>query len=271
MCAGYLRGKFEEIAITAYNINVSSSVNDFNSIALKYIASDNRGHAISCPDQIVGKIKVKKDGGIEDWKVGWIEDWCDKNSRCGISNSHKPIIAIVVESPHKDEFNRESKKAIGTARGSTGRNIENYLPSVLFNYLPAIDETSSLIEYDSNKQIQNGEYYIALINAIQYQCSLGEDTSKYRDKIFSEMWGLEKVKKDFIKRLKKSNPSVIINCCTRGNFKDNKEELFLRNLVQSTIDEFLLEQNNNKNILCLRAAHPSSVHFQNGLSFLKKI
>lgn len=85
--------------------------------------------------------------------------------------------------------------AIGPACGSTGRNIKKYLPSVLFNYLPAINETSRLITYDLNKQIQNGDYCIALINAIQYQCSLGEDTLKYRDKIFSEMWGLEKEKK----------------------------------------------------------------------------
>ena len=270
MCVYNLRTEFEKIALDVYNEKENKSVENFSSIPLSNIAKDNNGQAISCPDQIVGKIKVKKDGCIEDWEVGWIKDCIDKNSRCGISNSHKPIIAIVLESPHKDEFNRESKKAIGPACGSTGRNIKKYLPSVLFNYLPAIDEAFGLIKYDSNKQIQNGEYCIALINAIQYQCSLGEDTSEYRDKIFSKMWELKKVKDDFIKRLKNSKPSVIINCCTRGNFKDNEEELFLRNLVKNTIDEFLQKQSNSKNILCLRAAHPSSSHFRNGLSYCEK-
>lgn len=75
--------------------------------------------------------------------------------------------------------------------------------------------------------------------------------------------GTRKRKKDFINRLKKSNTSVIINCCTRGNFKDSEEESFLRKQVQNAIDEFIKTQNNNQNILCLCAAHPSSVHFQN--------
>lgn len=269
MCKKSFVTDFEKIAFKVYNKVENKDVSDFDSIPLSNIVKNNK-HAIFCPDQIVGKIKVKKDGCIKDWEVEWLGGCLDEKSRCEISKDVKvkPIIAIVLESPHKDEFDMNNKVAIGPACGRTGINLKNYLPAVLFNYLPAIDGTGP-IKYDSKKQIQNGDYCIALINAIQYQCSLGENTSKYRDKIFSEMWGLEKVKKDFIKRLKKSNPSVIINCCTRGNFKDSDRELPLRKKVQNVIDEFVKTQN-NKNILCLRAAHPSSVHFQNGLSFYKK-
>lgn len=60
MCVDYLRKDFEEIVVNVYNKVENKTVSDFDSIQLSNIARDNNEQAISCPDQIVRKIKVKR-------------------------------------------------------------------------------------------------------------------------------------------------------------------------------------------------------------------
>ena len=61
---------------------------------------------------------------------------------------------------------------------------------------------------------------VNLVNAIQYQCSLGYPTEYYRDYVFLYYW--ERKKQDFINRLKNiinSKTIGIINLCTKGSHK----------------------------------------------------
>ena len=92
-----------------------------------------------------------------------------------------------------------------------------------------------------------------LLNAIPFQCSLGEDTSLYRDKIFKKIWNKKEDQycvQSFSKNeLNRVQPSIIINCCTRG-----KSATFLTDLVQSNLNDFY--KGNNK-VLLLRSTHPS--------------
>ena len=261
---------FEDIAVKIYNNDkTDNKIEKFSEIKLKQLANNN-GNAIACPDQYVGIINIEKNGCVSSWNVGWKKDSIfikDKTNRQSNSNALQnediSVLAIVLESPHKDEFNYENKNALGPAIGTTGDNIEKYLPEVVFNYLPS-KKNDCNISYEPNDQIPNGTYKVLLINAIQYQCSLGEDTKLYRDKIFSKMWEDIKVRQDFIDRLKSHNPKVVINCCTKGDFSEGEKEL--RKLVQNEINNHC----DSKDILNLRAAHPSSLHFRNGLSKVEK-
>ena len=93
------------------------------------------------------------------------------------------------------------------ARGVTGRNIKNYLPSIFSNE-------------GSNYNFK--DYHVALINPIQYQCSLGDSGNKYRkNKIFSTLIsniGLG-YSEDFMRRFRNvydPDCDLIVCCCTDG-------------------------------------------------------
>jgi len=72
---------------------------------------------------------------------------------------------------------------------------------------------------------------LILVNAIQYQCSLGVATSRFRDKIFRNLWTNGAVA-DFEKRLTHiyQTGDMLLNCCTKGNTSES-----LRQVVTSAI------------------------------------
>lgn len=114
----------------------------------------------------------------------------------------KKRIVIVLESPHKQEYAYESPMP---ALGITGINLQKLFGKVV-----------NLLD------LQDDEYEIILMNAVQYQCSLGVNTSLYRDHIWLNMWFNEQLKKNFSKRLLSYSPDIIINCCTIGNHVHEK-------------------------------------------------
>lgn len=183
-----------------------------------------------------------------------------------IEKSEYNTIVIVLESPHKDEyiFNENQKQYIGPALGTTGQNLLNWLPSVLINYVPTeIDKKTATAKCIEKHNIKLGVYAVKLVNAVQYQCSLGQETELFRDNVFSKMWEKPNIRKSFGKRLEECKPSIIINCCTKGDYKREEESLRFR--VQKEINKFAKD-----NIcLLLRATHPSSAHFKNGLSYVE--
>jgi len=64
--------------------------------------------------------------------------------------------------------------------------------------------------------------------AIQYQCSLGQKTSLYRDKLFWECWKNKCVREDFEMRVKNvfiEEGDILINCCTIGNNRISNHDL----------------------------------------------
>ena len=147
-------------------------------------------------------------------------------------------IVLLLESPHKDEFNYtllskggEDKvidiKAKAPASGMTGVALDNYLFSVL---LPIINKS--------------GKYRILMVNPIQYQTSLHAVFQKslkgkykdFRDDFWKLLWNFEYkysriFQNDFKERLSKYNPNIIVNCCTSKLKK--YVSCFLIHLVES--------------------------------------
>lgn len=149
-------------------------------------------------------------------------------------------ILLILESPHIAEYNDKNNPV--PANGITGSNIESIFGDVI-----------KILFYD--KKITEGIYDIYVMNAIQYQTSLGEDTKKHRTINFLILWH-KGGKEDFENRLRKVllDDTIIMNACTIGNKIENKEEgrnfltkfkikninfskVSLRNLVEEAIKD----------------------------------
>jgi hypothetical protein len=120
----------------------------------------------------------------------------------------------------------------GPAKGFTGEMIKQHLGTVLG--LPNIEN-----------------YGLILVNAIQHQCSLGSNTTVYRDRIFRAVWsngGAENFQNRIVSIFQVGD--LIVNCCTKGN----DFELYgpLRNLVEVALKASI------PNTESVRRTHPSS-------------
>lgn len=113
-------------------------------------------------------------------------------------------MVFLLESPHKDEY--KDGCPVAPAQGDTGCNIAKYLGSLLCHLSPNISDESRVI----------------ISNPIRYQTSLSmilkskKINTKIRDKMLDNFWGIEKIKKDFLCRIRKYKPNIIINACTGG-------------------------------------------------------
>lgn len=133
------------------------------------------------------------------WSLNYIGNITNYN------NQHENFI-VILESPHIDEFDQ------------SGNGIRPLKNDKYF-----IEKFGELLNKSinfNNKLTQTTKYTVYLVNAIQYQCSLGYPTEYYRDYVFLYYW--ERKKQDFMDRLKKiinSKTIGIINLCTKGSHK----------------------------------------------------
>jgi hypothetical protein len=121
-----------------------------------------------------------------------------------------PCVVLILESPHVDEFPKDDREP-GPALGRTGDWIGRYLKEILL--------ASHL------KDRAMGCQGILLVNAIQFQCSLGEARGDgggiTRNLVFTATWE-QGGRAGFIARLKKAlihEGDLLINACTAGRRK----------------------------------------------------
>ena len=117
-----------------------------------------------------------------------------------------PVIAVVLESPHKSEYNMGLP--LGPAKGTTGRLFDNEFTRMF--------STSML-----NSHFLSGNYDVILLNAVQFQCSLGQplnnnNNKQVRDRNWLNIFNNHGGAIDIVNRLKALNPALIINLCTKG-------------------------------------------------------
>jgi len=120
-------------------------------------------------------------------------------------------VIVVLESPHKDEYCKNGLRM--PAMGITGANLDMYFKDILNLTIKTNRDLFNSFKYPM--------YRVILMNAIQYQCSLGQKTNGssfcFRDRMFTKMWGKSEdsiVQRDFIKRLMQYKPDIIFNFCT---------------------------------------------------------
>lgn len=179
-----------------------------------------------CPDQYVGRLAE-----MQSLKALGSRQPASKRPR------HQPCVLLILESPHIREYVGDP----GPAKGSTGISIANRLQRAIGREFPE-------------------EFGLLLINAIQFQCSLGLPTIVKRDEVFIEMWK-KGGRDDFIKRLRSLflPGDVIVNACTRGSVHRPADQL--RTHVQQAIEASLPGQK------VLRRTHPSSWHSRANLKY----
>ena len=141
---------------------------------------------------------------------------------------NSPCLIIVLESPHVDEFKDEP----GPAKGFTGEMIRKYLPAALGR--PTVEGMG-----------------LVLLNAVQYQCSLGSNTVVYRDRIFRAAWS-QGGRKNFLARFQSvaTHEDLVMNCCTKGN--DFEIHTPLRSLVECAVRQKVPQ------VQTIRRMHPAS-------------
>ncbi|MFY0578237.1 hypothetical protein ACN28S_31505 [Cystobacter fuscus] len=150
-------------------------------------------------------------------------------------------IAVLLESPHKDEYDNELRP-LGPARGATGRNFQKYFVSHVVPMLGL-----------AGLDLRDAVYRIYLVNPVPYQASLRYLISsqgarrRLGDKLKNEVWKVlwnAGCQTDFVGRLMEYRPQIVLNGCT----KDVKQ--LVTCALNSRGSEFGLEQHFN-------VSHPS--------------
>lgn len=134
-----------------------------------------------------------------------------------IDNSFKnKTIAIILESPHIDEYEQSKEKLIpiGAAQGQTGKKIKRSITDLMV----------ALRNFQVIEELH--QYRVILINAVNFQTSLHfiheKPMNNYyrelRDKIWLKMWTeMPQIKNEFGKQLDVlKKDSIIINACPKS-------------------------------------------------------
>lgn len=160
-----------------------------------------------CPDRFVGRIL----------ELAALRDWTSMAKQPPMRRTDVPCIVLVLESPHIDEYGTKQPYTPWPANGATGRHIRK--------------RAGLLVPPDWN----SFESQLHLINAIPYQCSLGQATRLYRSKVFREAWA-SGAREYFQERLQQiyCKGDLVVNACTVG-----KPGSSLRALVEAAIEELL--------------------------------
>ena len=123
-------------------------------------------------------------------------------------------IILILESPHKDEYEITNGKPVpkSPASGDSGKAIYALFTS---HVLPILNS----LGLELNK---SEKYNFCIVNPVPYQTSLVSIHQKsldtgLRDKVWKVMY--ENLKDDFKSRLKKYKPFAVLNGCT-SNLKD---------------------------------------------------
>lgn len=152
---------------------------------------------------------------------------------------HLPLITIILESPHIDEFDNNGV-AIGPAQGATGKSIKLHLANLL-----------------ANTNIPKVQYRLMLVEAVPYQCSNNCSPLKRKEtnRLFKRMWREYDCRKNFEARIKSYNPDVILNACTGGiKAIQNQRWHTLNGLVHKSLMDF--KNDNPRTYLCY-SNHPA--------------
>jgi len=138
-------------------------------------------------------------------------------------NKMLPVIVLLLESPHKDEYRHHRRRnrlvpngpAQATGKGDAGGAIPAYGPAIL-EQLVAI------------KGLADDDYALLVVNPVPYLTSLhwidvltGEATHLprsinriVRNHVWNQLWELPWMQADFLARLASYAPRAVLNCCT---------------------------------------------------------
>jgi hypothetical protein len=218
------------------------------------------------PDVIRYEAIYRKETNTESWKLNTIEDSKALEQIGDSKNKYKHLI-VLLESPHKDEFNYKDEAGNEVTLNKRDSEDNYELAKKIIKIepkMPAQGKTRELMDKRLLNILSNiaigtsTSYKIFIVNPIQVQTSLivlhGQalkgNYKKLRDYVWIELWKREEYKKDFSNRLFSYTPQVIINCCTKN--------------LQPYIDTFIMDKYNGASIKYYRSSHPMNWNYSNG-------
>lgn len=166
-----------------------------------------------CDDNKVACARYNKSKWELEYNYILKEDRNKNRNKVKIEQKKNKRIVIILESPHRNEYDIDSKLGY-PALGKTGENLNNNLEEIINKKL-------------KNKIKETEVYDIILMNAVQYQTSLGIDTKVFRDRIWLTLWIENDLRNNFIKRLEMYNPDIILNFCSKGDHTKD----FITNII----------------------------------------
>lgn len=118
-------------------------------------------------------------------------------------------IVLLLESPHKKEYNGNIMWPKAPACGPTGKRIDRYLGTVLSHIQAGVIETECHVIISNPVQFQTSLHAI-------HQRSLQGKWKTLRDNVWRTLWYQPCIRQDFQERLDGYSPGVIINACTKS-------------------------------------------------------
>lgn len=179
---------------------------------------------LPCPDQVCGYILNGKYKSVRNRKIKYNIDYNATGYKTYLGKRLKSPVVVILESPHKEEFCKMCGMPIGPARGKTGNYFDEHFGKLIKN--------SSIYQY-----INAGMHAVVFVNAVQYQCSLGnslQGKNNAQNRIICDKNWVRcfngGCKYDLKRRVAALKPIAIINLCTKG--KRN-----LRGIVQPYVNQ----------------------------------
>ncbi|WP_408891559.1 hypothetical protein ACJ2CR_19050 [Myxococcus faecalis] len=122
------------------------------------------------------------------------------------SPPHGPKIAVLLESPHQNEYDTNFNP-LGPARGPTGEAFHRYFTS---HVLPVLLRAGLTLDDDTDG------LHVLMINPVPYQASLRHLLTKHNEPLKNAVWTKlwEHCKPNFMDRLRQYAPKIILNGCT---------------------------------------------------------
>lgn len=145
---------------------------------------------------------------------------CASVSTCDIHERQLPqqvqevaSIVLLLESPHRYEYTYHDggiDSVRAPACGPSGSNIDLCLGTVLSRV-----EEQELINVGSHVIISNPIQFQTSLYAVHRRPLSKDCWRDLRDNVWLTLWGEENIRQDFLNRLGRYNPGLIINACTQ--------------------------------------------------------
>lgn len=193
------------------------------------VIDDTFGEQNVVPD--VDRYRLRRQQGQITLHPHTVRGVCpDSNNFCDILTTERNVdydktIVIVLESPHKDEYENSATpsgdvgRPIAPAQGKTGTRIRNFFHHVLCS-CPTL--CGQLEEHTTRVVISNPvPFQASLASIVSIPASENDSKSapkrkrkKLRDAVWSALWEYGAIQDDFQTRLESYCPDFIINACT---------------------------------------------------------
>lgn len=190
-------------------------------------------------DKIKGKYNFQEHKNKGSYTGSRFNDYCISKDK------EIPSIVIILESPHRDEYDNDFNPIV-PANGRTGKIMKSKIEDIFKNLTDA-----------EGSILKNEEYRVIIVNPIPYQTSLYE---LYKERIVkglrNEVWlacwnNITNIKKDFSKTITDISPIVVLNCCTD----------FLKSQVTTELNAM-----NLKEVIRYKAQHPCRWNIDKNIS-----